>query len=193
MKTVKIQVYNFSELNENAKEKVIENYYESETYDFLSDDLQSYITDILDTKKVFSDIKLNFDFSYSQGDGLSFSADFDFAKFLADYNFQEFKKRALCEQFIPKIKMNAGRYCFASENDCTIEYNTYMSYFSTDLKNLEDLADSILSDIQKYYLSICYEAKRYGYDLIEYRMPEAEFSELCDENDLYFYENGKMY
>lgn len=193
MKTIELNLYSFNELSESAKEKAISKWYEKEDYPFLSEDIRNYIAEKLDTEKVISEIELNYSLSYSQGDGLSFKCDFDFEKWLEKYDFQEFKKRAILEQFSVKINANNGRYCYAHKDCVNMEYCTYKSYFSTDLSNLESLADSVLSDITDYYLSICKEAQKYGYSVIEYRMNNTEFSDLCEVNDYLFYENGNMY
>ncbi len=187
MKTITTDLYQFSELSEAAKNKAIEQYYENEQYDFLSEDLKYFIEEKC---SCFENVKMSYCLSYSQGDGLSFTCDFNFKEFLKFYVFEEYKKNALCEQFIIKIKSNDYHYYFCSKKDVDFEYNTNMSYFSTDLSNLRKLFDSVFIDIQKEYMSVCKVAQKYGYSIIEYRPDFEEFSELSDVNDYYYNENG---
>lgn len=191
MKTIEINLYSFSELSEAAKEKAISNWYETEDYPFLSDDIESSILEQFDTEKVFSGIKLSYSLSYSQGDGLSFSSDFDFENWLKKYTFQNFKKRALIESFTLSINANSGQYSYAHK-DCISGIENYRTNNTIALKNLKQLFENILNDIQTYYLEVCKQAERYGYSEIEYRMTETEFSECCEANYYTFLEDGTM-
>ena len=191
MKTIEINLYSFSELSELAKERAIQDWYENDDYPFLSDDIENSITEQFDTEKVFSNIKLSYSLSYSQGDGLSFGCDFNFEKWLEKYTFQNFKKRALMEIFEVSIDANNGRYSYAHK-DCISSNKNYMTNNTLELKNLDQLFENILNDIQNYYLEVCKHAERYGYSEIEYRMDEAEFSECCDANYYTFLEDGTM-
>jgi hypothetical protein len=74
MKTRTINVYEFSELSEEAKEKAISKWYENEDYPFLEEDLTESLTSLLEQKGCkFEDICVLYSLSYSQGDGLCFT------------------------------------------------------------------------------------------------------------------------
>ena len=185
MKTKTIYLYSFDELSETAKQTAIEKWYNSENYDFLEIDiLESIETDI------FKDIKLSYSLSHCQGDGISFSSNINISKFLERYDFQQFKKDAICEYFCNfETKTNNGNYSFCSKSDVIFDYN----YYNKDCKNIESLFfDIVLPDLQSEYISICKNAEAYGYSLIEYRMSNGEFSELCEANDYTFLECGTM-
>ena len=189
MKTItqKFNVYNFNELSEEAKEKAISNHYEKEDYFFLEDDILCYLSD---NTKVFKNIKPCYSLTYSQGDGLSFSADVDMKAFLERYDFAEYKKRAIYEYFTIKTNQNKWRYCYASANDVSEEKN----YYNKNLTNIEDLFyNAVYNDLQREYLELCKDAENFGYSTIEHRMNNEEFEEFCECNGYTFLENGEMY
>lgn len=191
MKTIEIKVYRFDELSETAKEKAIELWYESEEYPFLSEDILSFLSD---NDTFFSNVKLQYSLGYCQGDGLSFSGRFNFVKWINEkYNFKESIKNALIK-IIYSVEStgNNGRYCYASKNDIIYEESLNSGVLS-DLNNLYQLVEDVISDISVYYLELCGKAEKYGYSILEYRMNESEMSELCAANDYYFYESGKMH
>lgn len=162
MKTITKQynVYTFAELSDEVKQAVIDRYYENLEYPFLSQDINERLPEI-DTKGVFSNFDVTYSLGYSQGDGLSFSADFDIEKFLDSYDFQNFKKRALAQQYFISVKNN-GRYAYASKSCVRWEENCASRYMLSDLARLGELFDSIYADIVNYYLQVCSEAKKYG-------------------------------
>ncbi len=191
MKTIEIKVYRFDELSETAKEKAIELWYENEDYPFLSEDILSFISD---NDTFFSNVKLQYSLGYCQGDGLSFSGSFDFVKWVNEkYNFKESIKNALIK-IIYSVEStgNSGRYCYASKNDITFDESLNSGILS-DLSNLYQLIDDIVSDISDYYIDLCEKAEKYGYSVLDYRMNESEMNDLCTANDYYFYESGEMY
>lgn len=200
MKTIEIKVYKFSELSETAKENAIKLWYESEEYEYLCDDILSFISD---NDTYFSDIKLQYSLNYCQGDGLSFSGRFNFAKWINDkynfkepngkYNFKELIKNALIN-IVCSVEStgNNGRYCYASKNDIIYEESLNSGVLS-DLNNLYQLIDNIISDISDYYIDLCRKAEKYGYSILEYRMNEREMNDICEANDYHFYEDGTMY
>ena len=51
---------------------------------------------------------------------------------------------------------------------------------------------SILVEIQDYYVNLCKQLEKYGYSIIDYRMNFNEFSEHCQANEYNFLECGKM-
>jgi len=189
MKTIETIVYDFSELSEKAKENAIKDWYESENYDFLEDDILN--SSILENDIYFSDIKLRYSLGYSQGDGLSFSACFDIEKWLnnQNYSMKDSVKNAIL-QYIDKVtvKSNSGHYPYAYKNCVSIEYQ----YTNKEYSNIQLLCEKLEKHIQDYYLDICSQLEKYGYSITDYRMNNEEFSELCDINNYTFLEDGTM-
>lgn len=68
------KVYKFEELSKEAKEYVKQKYYENEEYPFLCEDLTESCKALLEEAGAsYSDIRLLYSLSYSQGDGLCFT------------------------------------------------------------------------------------------------------------------------
>ena len=78
MKTITLNVYKFNELSEDVQQKVIDKYYENETYPFLSEDLTESCKEYLKENDCnYSDIKLYYSLSNCQGDGLCFTGEIE--------------------------------------------------------------------------------------------------------------------
>lgn len=187
--TKQTEVYTFAELTDEVKQAIIDKYYENLEYPFLSQDIEDRLPEI-DIKGVFSNFDASYSLGYCQGDGLSFSADFDFEKFLTTYDMQDFKKRALAQQYIVSIKGNKGRYSYAHKDCVDYEENMGQGYVLSNLLNLDTLFESVLEDIQTYYMQVCGDAEQYGYDLLEYRMNFTEFEDFTE--DMYLVD-GRVY
>lgn len=187
VKTKEYNVYQFNELENNIKDKVIEKWYEQENYSFLDSDIRE---EFLLQDHYFSDIKLNYSLGYSQGDGLSFEGIFNLDVYLKE-NYPSMKssvKRSL-SNYIYNINSNSnsGRYCFSSINDVQFEYNCDKEYLRID-----KVWFKVFNDIQNYYIELCKKLEKYGYDILEYRMNHKEFNNLCNDNEYNFLEDGKM-
>jgi len=77
MKTITktIEVYEFNELSEEAKQKAISDFNEVIDYPFLTDDLREYIHEELTEKGfIYDKITPLYSLSHSQGDGLMFES-----------------------------------------------------------------------------------------------------------------------
>lgn len=76
MQTKVINIYQFNELSEESKANAIFNYYESNSYSFLADDLDSSARELLRMKGCeYENFELFFSLSYCQGDGLCFTGE----------------------------------------------------------------------------------------------------------------------
>lgn len=186
MRTIETTVYDFDELSDEAKQNAIEKWYENEDYPWLEDNIACFLSE---NDPYFYDKKTQYSLSYCQGDGLSFESKFDLEKWLKD-------KGTVRASFIPMLVFyldirsygNTGnRYPFARRDQIEMNIDTYKSY-----PRIEALCESILSDVQDYYMELCKKAEQYGYGILEYRMTEQEFSELCQANERTFLPDGTM-
>ena len=182
-----IKVYNFNELSTDAQEKAINDYYENEDYFFLNDDLEEELWQI---DNYFYDTQIYYSLSYSQGDGLCLSGTFDLENWLKDeYNFKQSINDAVHNLvYSVESKINR-RYSFASKSDILVE--TYYNLYK--YPNLEELIDSIIDDIEDYYMDLCNKLELYGYSILDYRMDNVEFSDYADENGILYLSNGKQW
>ena len=190
MKTV--EIYSFTELNENAKNAAIEKYKgNNEIFlDFFNDDCHEQIIE----NGFRGNIKLQYSLSCSQGDGLSFSCDyFDNlnALFVEILGTEKQKTiNTIIENISFKCSGNNGRYCYASRNDITLELDNRYIINST---NLDDIISKVESKLKDLYINLCNQLEKQGYEEIEHQYSnEYIISELI-ENDYYFKENGQIY
>jgi len=183
MKTLETVVYDFMELTTIAKEKAIAEYYEHEDYPFLTDDLTEELKR-LDYIGLFSNIKLRYSLSYSKGDGLSFSGNIDLTKWLNNRN-MKVSVSDIIYNSIYSLKAGSNHSCFALRDDIECEYENLP-------KRLDKVMNVIVDEVRDYYMDICHELYKYGYSIIDYRMNEKEFNELCLDMDYSFLPDGTM-
>lgn len=190
--TKEYRVYQFNELSDDVKERVIEKWYEHEDYPFLGDDIKGELEQ-LDKHGIFSEVELMYSLSCCQGDGLCFKASIDFDKFiqrLSNVKIGGMRLRAVIEYVYDVFSVgNTGHYSYAHENQ--IEWNP--NYSGRSLPRLERHTEAIIKEIKVYYLDICEKLEKYGYGIIEHRMNNEEFQENCDANDYEFLENGERF
>lgn len=166
MRIEQVNIYKFDELEDEAKNKAIADYYELENYPFLQTDLTEVAKTLLTEKNItYKNLVLYYSLSYSQGDGLCFIGDF------------EFKNESY------KITHN-GRYYYA--NSVSIEA-------MKDFLNIVDEDVKFNMEFQNLYLEICKKLERHGYSILDYRMTYKEFSEFCESNEYEFYKSGEMF
>lgn len=76
MKTIQLELFSFNELSDVAKAKAIESERNSENLEYYYSGEVEYYQDVL--KHIgFTDVEISFSGFYSQGDGASFTADYD--------------------------------------------------------------------------------------------------------------------
>ena len=193
MKTIEIELYEFTELSENAKNAAIEKHKKnSEIFlDFFSDDCREQIRE----NGFKGNIKLQYSLSCSQGDGLSFSCDyFDNlnALFIEILGTEKQKTiDTILNNISFKCNGNNGRYCYASKNDITLELDDYCHVKSST--NIDNLISKVESKLKDLYIDLCKQLEKQGYDDIEYQYSDEYIAETLTENDCYFTIDGLIY
>jgi len=167
MKKVRVEyeVYEYKELSKESKEKVLQEWYKNEDYPMLTDNLNETLKELLKENKIkeTGETKLTYSLSYSQGDGLNFTGNFEWKKYT--------------------IKItHTWRYEFASSSDITV----------MDENGEEINSEKVEKQFKSIYLDICNELEKQGYAELEYRMNDEEMQELCDMNGYNFSKDGKM-
>jgi hypothetical protein len=163
------KVYQFAELPEKIKKEVISKWYENvgEDYSFLSEDLTEQTTLLLQENGIeFSNLKLYYSLSYSQGDGLCFTGNLIYKgiNYRITHNY---------------------RYYFASS--VTVEKT------DPETEEQESVSFKNPDEFMQLYLKIAKEVERQGYSILDYRMDNEEFSEHCEANNYAFLINGEMF
>lgn len=162
MKTKTINLYSYSELSKEAKEKAHQDWIANNTYTFLQDDLREYIHEEL-TDKGYTHTELTplYDLSYCQGSGLMFEGT------VTDKDGNTYT-----------IK-HSGRYYHERSTDIT---GVDKEGEEIDTKDFEE----------NVYIPICQQVKQRGYEQIEYEDSLESFVTACEDNDYTFEESGKM-
>jgi|TARA_Y100000310_G_scaffold299507_1_gene334415 hypothetical protein len=160
-----IKVYEYNDLNEKAKEKALNWFRENNNYDFLSDDLEEDLKELLRVNKISFDesLKIYYSLSYSQGDGFCFEGDFEYK----DYQIN--------------IK-NSGHY--SHKNSVNIEITK---------EDGEDAKEEIYKEFKNIFDDICDELEKIGYSYIESENSEENFRDWSNANDYRFLEDGSFW
>ncbi len=193
MKTIEIQLYKFNELSEEGKQNAIEKERNREDYYFLdmfSDDANEKISEA----GFKGNVKLQYSLSYSQGDGLSFCADyFDKLNDLFTEVLGPRKQKTidcLINNISFSLKGNNGRYCYASKSDLDLELDNYYVKSQT---NIDLVINKVREKLEDLYMDLCKELEKNGYSEIEFQDSDECISENLISNDYDFTEDGKMY
>ena len=160
-----IKVYEYNDLNEKAKEKALNWFIENNNYDFLSDNLEEDLKELLRVNKISFDesLKIYYSLSYSQGDGFCFEGDFEYK----DYQIN--------------IK-NSGHY--SHKNSVNIEITK---------EDGEDAKEEIYKEFKNIFDDICDELEKIGYSYIESENSEENFIEMSNANEYKFLEDGSFW
>jgi len=174
--TVKYQIYKFKELNREAKDLAIANWYAKEDYPFFNEDLKESCRCLLDQYKIKynDDLSLGYSLSYSQGDGLNFQGTFKWKN--------------------TDIKIShTWRYPFAEASYITM-YDKNGDEIISKSARIEQIDDynKFINKFIKIYLHICNELEKEGYEELAYRMDDKEFAEHCETNGYNFFKDGRM-
>jgi len=194
MQTVNIELFKFNELSEDAKQTAIEQYRNSidDVLWYFSDDIEEQLRE---ENITFTKRGLQYSLNYCQGDGLSFSGEFDVQKMvkLALPNLSE-KRQNIIEQCIYSLYSsgNTGYYCYASKNDIDIEYN-YCNWNYNRYPNLTALCEIVVEFTKDYYIDLCDKFKKQGYAEIEYQYSDEAIIEKIIENEYDFTIDGNRY
>ena len=146
-----IKLYEYSDLNKKAKEKTLNWFRENNNYDFLSDDLEEDLKELLRVNKISFDesLKIYYSLSYSQGDGVCFEGDFEYK----DYQIN--------------IKHN-GNYYHKNSVDIEITNEDGESVEEDIEKEFKDIFDDICDELEiEGYGHIEYDSIIHGYKFLE--------------------------
>lgn len=194
MRTVRTKIYKFEELTKEAQQKAIENYRNDDFIhlDMFNDDAAEKIIEA----GFYDDVKIQYSFSYSQGDGLSFEAKRIESKILLQMfaeilgTDKEKTAKVIIENCSFKCTGNTGNhYCYASRNDVYFEFDDY----SANKPNIHELVSKVETKLKDLYMSICAELEKQGYAEIEYQRSDEYITEKIIANDYEFTKDGNIF
>jgi hypothetical protein len=185
-----IQIYNFNELSQEAKDTAINNFRDVHEIhlDFFNDEAK----EIISQRGFKGNIKLQYSLSNCQGDGLSFNCDyFDSEKFYEIFrevlgSGKDKTIETILDNSYFKVKGISGRYCYAHENDLEYTFDD-----NIDAPNIEEVVGKVEAKLVEIYLDLCKELEKMGYDEIEYQYSDEYIANELIEREYEFLENGK--
>jgi len=172
MEIKEIEVFKYDELSEESQDKALRNHNENNQFDYLGEDLESYLDELLEENNIKGDAKLFYSLSYSQGDGVRFEGNFEYKKFNISVK-------------------NSGLSCHKYNSSITIEGQEDSD---DEIKNdvLEMMRNNIENDFKDAYKQICDKIEVRGYDQIEHEQSKENFEEICDANEYKFRIDGTL-
>lgn len=201
--TREFTVYSFSELSEDAKERVRANYLE---WNRCPEDFQEMMESDLGVLFPISDLKVSFSVCYCQDDYMGIYGEFsltDILNFLSSEEFTEnftekeirFLKWAVSE-YPQTIKLNGNNYYFRKygitwDSDLTsgleydLEYDNIQDIRYNTLEKMEKVMTEIFEKICREYFE---DAEKYFYEV-----DDSEVEEWAEDNDYCFAENGEIF
>ena len=207
--TREYKVYNFSELSEEAKDKVKQWYLDD---DFRPQEFENIYTEDLHYLFNNSDLKMQFSLSYCQGDGLNIYGKLDLMDVFAairdtDHSGEQFKQykdlfseheqktiEAYMEACGREIELPYNRhycYCvddrvdFADEWIEILEYCRYKNIQIDTIRKMEKLVGMMFENLSATY-------EKYGYDYF-YNADDEVVNEACEANGWRFLEDGTFF
>lgn len=159
-------VYNFDELSDEAKEKALNYFRENNWYDFLGDDLQYKLEELLKDNNIHFDElpKVYYSLGYSQGDGVMFEGTVKW------------------KYYTVEIRQSGHYY----------HYNSKQFWNFENSRTGREVSDKVYKQFDELYVRICKELEKYGYDIIEYEQSEEYLKEMIEGNEYEFTEDGKL-
>ena len=208
--TESYNIYNYTELSQEAREKVGEWY--------LDDPMRTQQFDEIytnDLEYLFpnSKLKIQFSLSYSQGDGLNIYGKLDLMDVfkairdrtycgdqLSDFwDFLAEEEQRTIEEYMEKcgryveLPRNTGRYsyCVADRTDFAAEWIEDLKYW--EYKNINtEVIRKMETLVIEMFTKLSEDYKKYGYDFF-YNADEEEIADMCDANGWEFLEDGTLY
>ena len=221
--TKEFYVYDFNELNEDVKKKLIEKERDRQRENYcdcyLEDDLVYKAKELLQKYFGITDNNLNvyYDLSYSQGNGAMIEFDINIEDLNNKYKiFSEEEMRFIQDKGIInniRVRHNDNYYCHEYTFGIDSDYVYSIDYDYEDIKDeydisendfntLEDRLDDLLIDSDKHYtksefvkdiISMNKELVARGYENIEYYDNCSNEEIISYLEDYKYLENGEVY
>lgn len=188
MKTIRIKLYKFDELNKAAKINAIES---NRTINTDFDEWHELILEDI-TEKIqeagFFDVEIQYSGFWSQGDGFSFDGKIDTLKFTENQNEKRIVK-LIDLGLINDFEINKTSFA----NHYSHEKTRYVDFWQVDQKNINSIIEDLGNKIESKRLELCKES----YSRLEKSYYELQSDEFVKEtliaNEYDFTKDGKMY
>lgn len=200
MRTVNINydvnVYEYDELSEKAKQKVKDWYLEGQEPSWFSDCCNMRLKELFPN----SELKVEYSLGYSQGDGLNIYGSvnlndlwngIDKSKYTdKEKKFMEYVLKTHAVDYTMKQNWRYG-YCMSFSWDFTEDIIYDMEY--TQQRGIKyDVLEKFNEDCKEYMENLCGDFEKEGYAYF-YEVDDETLAEFCAENDYEFEEDGTVF
>lgn len=203
----RIRVFEYTELNEAAKERAKEWYLDDYNR---TEDFHEIITE--DLKNLFpnSDLKVCFSLASCQGDGLNVYGTIDLLDFLSidknigssvfsSYTDKELRRLKFYFQYFNEYTFERNnRYCYSCKFiDKKYEDET-VNDFCNELRENGircidvHLIDKFFSELLEWFSDYDSDMEKAGYDYL-YHIDDEDMEDICTANEWMFLESGEFY
>lgn len=163
--TKEVKIYSYSELNEEAKNKV--------RYDYINNlDSSIFTEQIIEDlrEKGLENLRPYYSLNYCQGDGLCIYGSIDFKEitgelkniFYQDFKLSDYKALKKLKEYSQISFNHSGRYYHKYSVDIDIYIDGNLS--PKGYENQRKIADKLLANIKEWYLDLCDEYEKWGYE-----------------------------
>jgi hypothetical protein len=204
---VKVEIFKFDELSEEAKEKVLCNFRYGDYYD--CNGVNQEIEDMITLKiaeygfsKFNEDAVIEFSLGYCQGDGVAFYGYVDFDTWIANHKDNFTPKEIARLNWINDtigMKMKTVRNSFGYQYSHARTMNVELLEHDYDIENYRGAKElnEVLNRAQIIFRdeirALSHECEKLGYEVLERYQSEEYIKETIEANDYEFLANGKIY
>lgn len=191
--TKEVKIYSYSELNEEAKNKV--------RYDYINNlDSSIFTEQIIEDlrEKGLENLRPYYSLNYCQGDGLCIYGSIDFKEitgelkniFYQDFKLSDYKALKKLKEYSQISFNHSGRYYHKYSVDIDIYIDGNLS--PKGYENQRKIADKLLANIKEWYLDLCDEYEKWGYEFF-YGITNDELQKYCDTMEYEFFQDGTLF
>ena len=195
--TKTFNIYDYSELSEEAKEKARQWYLDDDFRpQIFSEDVNYWLSENFPD----SDLKVQYSLNYCQGDGLNIYGKVRLSEIFEKLNKEIFTEKEYkfltwaLSQYYYRVEIPCNHrycYCIADRVDFTEEIIQDMEYDGIRDINMAAL-EKFDSACVEYFQNLCGEYEEAGYKYF-YEPDEEEIMETCAANEWKFTEDGEFY
>ena len=191
-----VNVYEYDELSEKAKQKVKDWYLEGQEPSWFSDCCNMRLKELFPN----SELEVEYSLGYSQGDGLNIYGsvnlndlwnEIDKSKYTdKEKKFMEYVLKQFAVDYTMKRNYRYG-YCMSSSWDFTEDIIDDMEW--TQQRGIKyDVLEKFNEDCKEYMENLCGDFEKDGYAYF-YEVDDETLAEFCAENDYEFEEDGTVF
>lgn len=191
--TKEVKILSYSELIEEAKSKVRNDYINNLDSSIFTEQV---IEDL--REKGLENLRPYYSLNYCQGDGLCIYGSIDFKEitgelkniFYQDFKLSDYKVLKNLKEYSQINFNHSGRYYHKHSVDIDIYIDGNLSPKSYE--NHRKVADKLIKNIKEWYLDLCDEYKKWGYEFF-YGITSDELQEYCDTMEYEFLQDGTLF